>query len=78
MWREFEIATRSTKMEDLGIDDDQSAKFSIDLSQVVAYYETYSDKDEMMTNLVTRGGGEYAVFMEYKDFDLIMKKYANS
>lgn len=77
MWKEFEISTRSTRMEDLGIDDDQSAKFTLDLSKVIAYYESFSDKEEVMTNVVTQAG-EYGFYIVYKDFDLIMKKHANS
>lgn len=79
MWREFDITTHSTRMEDLGIPDDTSAKFSINLAEVAAYYATYSDKEEAMTNIIIKGGGEYAVFMAYPDFDKLMKKYhANS
>lgn len=77
MWREFDISTRSTKMEDLGIEDDQDGKCSINLYDVAAFYETSSDKDEIMTNVVLRGGNEIGIFFKYSEFKKLINN-ANS
>lgn len=73
MWKEFDIETQSLKLKELGVDDAIGGKCFINLSDVVAIYETFSDKDEEMTNVLLRGGETIGVFVHYSKFKAIIE-----
>lgn len=61
MWKEFDIKTLNLKMEELGLEEINSGKCHIYLSEVAAFYQSVDIQGTDMLQVVLKGGTEIGV-----------------
>jgi len=74
MWHEFTIAIFDRKMEEMGINETEPSKATIDLDTVVRFYKTYDDQGIYKTMLVFQDGDTMQVDETYQSIKDILCK----
>jgi hypothetical protein len=72
-WHEFEIYTVNEKLRDIGVNNNQRSKCSIDLNQVNSFNETvHTDLDEVGVTVYLDSGEQFSLIMTYDEFQQLI------
>ena len=73
-WYEFDILIENSEMKDMGVDNEEKVKFSIDIGTVIAYNETKLGDDDLEgTGLILNGGQALSILYPYDKFVKLMR-----